>query len=243
MHPNPTMSDAPAVRPPDASPALRHLELIEAEVVRHRQNALRIRAGALFLVGGYIALHSAQSQPRYMFVAPALAIGAWILDAHADWNTRCLAWLSAAVRGETTPRPPPFSLDASPFVERVSLRSALLRPARAAYFQPLVMLASYIAIDAPRLDPDGTPSELFWYLAVTFLSFLTLVAVAWSWWLDRFGSTPAAPRVAASFQGGASLQGAPSGLPGGHASYDGAGPFPPREPRKDHTHPFGTAAG
>lgn len=237
------MSDAPAVRPPDPSPALRHLELIEAEAVRHRQNALRVRVGALFLVGGYVALHSAQSQPRYMFVAPALTLGAWALDAHADWNTRCLAWLSAAVRGETTPRPPPMSLDAGPFGERVSLRSALLRPARAAFFLPLTLLGAYIAVDAPRLDADGAPSELFWYLAVTFVAFLTLVGVAWSWWLDRFGAPPAAPRAATSLPGAASLQGSAAALPSGHASYDGVGPFPPREPRKDHTHPFGTVVG
>lgn len=236
------MSDAPAARPPDAPYALRHLELIEADVARHRQNAFRVRVAALATVGGFVALHGAHAQPRYMFVAPALAVGAWLLDAHAEYHARCLRWLAAAVRGDAAPRPPAMSLDASPFAERVSWRSALLRPARAAFFLPLVMLGAYIAVDAPHLDPDTVPSELFWYLAVTFLGFLALVGVAWSWWLDRFGAGTFAPPPAASTS--ASFQGAPGALPPGHASYDGqGGPFPPRDPRKEHTNPFGTAVG
>jgi hypothetical protein len=220
------MRDPPAA---ELLPALRHLELIEHEIARHRQNAFRVRALALALVGGFVALHSAQSQPRYMFLAPALALGAWLLDAHADFHHRTLRWLAAAVRGDVAPHPPPLCLDASPFEARVSWRATLLRPARVAFFLPLTLLGAYIAIDAPRLDPEGVPSELFWYLLVTFLGFLALVATAWSWWVDRFGSavapSPAADRAAP-----------------GDKVRDAAGPFPPR-PRKDDTHPFGTAVG
>lgn len=236
------MTDAIATRPAETersvdprSPDLRHLELIEQEVSRHRQNALRIRLAGVALVAGYVALHGAQAQPRYMFLAPVIALGAWILDAHADWNMRALRLVARAVRGEIGPRPAPLSLDPEPWSEAVSWRQAMLRPARAAFFHPLATMAAFIAVDAPRLDPDGTPSELFWYLAVSFVSFAVLVVVAWSWWYDHFGEAtaptfpvaPPRPRV--------------SEVPTAFRSADG--PFPPSTPRTDATRPFGTAVG
>jgi hypothetical protein len=234
------MSVVSPARPPDDLHVLRHLEAIEAEAARHRQNAFRVRLATMGMLGGYVALHAAHTQPRYMFVAPALVLGAWLLDAHAEFQVRCLRWLAAAVRGETSPRPPWMSLDVSPFEGRVSWRSVLLRPARAAFFQPFAMLGGYIAVDAPRLDVDGVPSELFWYLAVTFTGFLVLVGVAWSWWLERFGSYVVTP----SETGDVPSRERPFPSANGHASpYGTGGPFPPREARRDDTHPFGTAVG
>lgn len=248
------MSDAPAPRAPDRAPDLMHLELVEREVSRHRQNGLRLRVGALALVAGYIAVHGAQSQPRYMFLAPFLGLALWALDAHADWNARALRALARAIRGEAGPRPAPMSLDVGPFADQVSWRQCLLRPARALYFHPVVTAAAYVAIDAPRLDPDGVPSELFWYLAVTFLAFLALVVVAWSWWYDRFGVAPAYPAAlpapSPSFQAFPAPQ--PPSVPARIEplrAEDSPFPTPPPSPavvvppRTDATRPFGTAVG
>lgn len=229
------MSDAtPDARVPEDPGTLRHLEMTEAEVARHRQNALRTRLATLGLVAGYVALHGAQSQPRYMFIAPVLALAGWALDAHAEWNITALRLLASAVRGETAPRPPRLSLDTRPFAARVSWRRALLRPARAMLFHPLATIAAYVAVDAPRLDPEGVPSELFWYLAVTFVAFLAVVVIAWSWWYDHFGESTATPAWApppppSALDAKVSLQGT-------------EGPFP-TAPRSEHTRPFGTAVG
>ncbi len=227
------MSDAaPEGRAPEDPTTVRHLEQIETEVSRHRQNALRVRLGTLAMVAGYIAIHGAQSPVRYMFVAPVLALGGWILDAHAEWNVTALRTLASAVRGEITPRPPAMTLDVGPFSDRVSWRKALLRPARAVFFHPLTTIAAFISVDAPRLDPEGVPSELFWYLAVTFMAFLALVVVAWSWWYDQFSeraTTPAWPvsQAPRALEAKGSLQGS-------------EGPFP-TAPRSEQTRPFGTA--
>jgi hypothetical protein len=225
------MSDATsAARAPEAPYDPRHLELIEREVARHRQNALAVRLGTLGLVGGFIALHAAQPQPRYMFLAPVFALGGWMLDAHADWNVRALRALARAARGEIGPRPAPLSLDTAPWADRVSWRSALLRPARAVLFHPLTTLAAFVAIDAPRLDPDGVPSELVWYIGVSFAAFVALVMVAWSWWYDTFAdaAAPVAKTAPRSLD-------VPVVRPGDN-------PFPPA-PRSDQTRPFGTAVG
>lgn len=231
------MSDAtPEARVPEDPTTLRHLEMVEAEVSRHRQNALRIRLGALAVVAGYVALHGAQSQPRYMFLAPVLALAGWALDAHAEWNVNALRLLASAVRGETGPRPPSLTLDARPFSDRVSWRRALLRPARAMFFHPLTVIAAYVSVDAPRLDPEGVPSELFWYLAVTFMAFLAVVIVAWSWWYDHFGETATPPAWQPQSQAQPRALDAKSSLQGSE------GPFP-SAPKSEHTRPFGTAVG
>ncbi len=228
------MNDATPARAPEGAPDPRHLELVEREVSRHRQNSLRVRMGALALVAGFIAVMSAQAQPRYMFLAPLIALAGWALDAHAEWNVRALRVLAHAIRGEVGPRPAPLSLDTAPWADRVSWRQVILRPARALLFHPMTAIAAYVSIDAPRLDPDGVPSELAWYLAVTFLAFLALVVIAWSWWYDHFGD--AGVTQAPSFQGRAPAIDAPRQL------RDGEGPFP-TAPRNDRTRPFGTAVG
>lgn len=230
------MSEASPPQGPDPSMDLRHLERIEAEVSRHQQNAWRVRLSVLALVAGFVALHG--NHGRYMFLAPVLGLGCWLLDAHAEWNVRALRLLAASVRGALVPKALPMTLDVSPWASLVSWRSVLLRPARALYYHPLVTMVAYVAIDAPRLDPDGMPSELFWYLAVSFTSFLGLVLVAWSWWYDRFG----APLPPQTFSPGptASYQGAPQQLDASRRAPDG--PFPVT-PRSDATRPFGTAAG
>lgn len=215
---------------------LRHLERVEAEVSRHQQNALRIRLAALGLVGGFVALHGAHG--RYMFLAPVLALGCWLLDAHAEWNARALRLLAASVRGALVPKALPMSLDVSPWASLVSWRSVLLRPARALFYHPLATMVAYVAIDAPRLDPDGVPSELFWYLAVTFTSFLAMVLVAWSWWYDRFGSPQSMPVFVPPPS--ASHQGQTPQLDASRRNPDA--PFA-TAPRSDATRPFGTATG
>lgn len=227
------MSDAaPEGRAPEDPTTVRHLEQIETEVSRHRQNALRVRFGTLAMVAGYIAIHGAQNPARYMFVAPVLALGGWILDAHSEWNINALRVLASAVRGEIAPRPPAMTLDVGPFADRVSWRKALLRPARAVFFHPLTTIAAYISVDAPRLDPEGVPSELFWYLAVTFAAFLALVVVAWSWWYDQFSERASQPAWPASQ--------APRALESKSSLQGSEGPFP-TPPRSAETRPFGTA--
>lgn len=230
------MSDAPDPRPTDSAPDLRHLELLDAEIARHRQNSFRTRVASLALVAGFIAWHAQHTQPRYMFLAPVLALGAWTLDAAAGWHEQGLRLAVLSVLGAPGPRALPRSVDIAPFTAKMSVRRALLQPSRALWFLPLVACAGAVAADAPLFDAQSVPSQLFWYLAVAFLSFLGLVAVAGSWWYDQFAD----PAVRAPFipTKPAALSPAPEAL-----ARNGEGPFPVTAKRNDPTHPFGTAVG
>lgn len=211
---------------------LRHIERIETEIARHRQNGLWVRLGGLSLTAGFIALHGLSSTPRYMFLAPMLAAAAWGLDAHAAWNVEALRALARVVRGEAPLRVPALSLDVTPVREMASWRRAFLSPARALLYHPLLTVAAIVAVDAPRLDPDGFPTEWMWYVAVVLGAFATLALATWSWWYDRYGSAAPPAQRPAAFP--PLIASAPREL--------NAPQNPPVViPRAERTRPFGTA--
>jgi hypothetical protein len=207
---------------------VRHLELVECEASRLRRVSPWVRAATWSSVSVYIALHGSSGQARYMFVAPMLAAAGWLLDAHVEYRAKALGELARAIRGERGPTPSMFTLDASSWTDSVSIRRILLQGTRVLAFHPLAVIAAYISVDAPRLDPEGFPSELFWYLLVTFGAIFVLILSAWSWWYDHF-SDAQTPKFTPTM--------VPS-LQDGNAS--SPGPFPPS--RDDQrTRPFGTA--
>lgn len=185
------MSEANA---PDAV-TVAHLTLVAEERLRATRWSLALRPLSLLAVTGVVVLHAPMNPARYMFLAPALALSAWAVDAALAQRVRSLDALADALRGRGA-RPAMMSMDLAPYASASSWRVSVLGGPRARWFLPLAVASAAIAIDAQHFGPDDAPGEIVWYLALLLMTLGTLSLTAWSWWLDRFGDAPVASAAA-----------------------------------------------
>lgn len=170
-----------------------HLTLVAEERLRVTRWSLALRPLSLAAVTAAAVVHAGVNPSRYMFLAPALAVSAWLTDAALVRRAQRLDALGDALRSGRAPRPLALSMDLAPWSEPGSWRVALLGGARLRWFLPLAAAAAAIAIDAQRFGPDDSPGELVWYLVLLVVSLGAASLGAWSWWMDRFGDPLPSP--------------------------------------------------
>lgn len=214
------MSEAHA---PDPA-TVAHLTLIAEERLRATRWSLALRPLSLAAVTAVAVLHAPMNPSRYMFLAPALALSAWYVDAGLARRVRALDALASALQAGASPRPARLAMDLDAWAPDGAWRVAILGGPRARWFLPLSALAAAIAIDAQRFGPDDAPGEIVWYLALLMMSLGAASLAAWSWWLDRFGEGASAPRPAPAV--------APALAAPPRPAVDLAAPFAPRASRE-----------
>lgn len=175
------MPDAPVL---DAS-VIAHLTLVAEERLRVTRWSLALRLAAVAAVSAVVVLHAPMNPSRYMFLAPLLALSAWITEASLAHRAQCLDALAEALRHGSSPRPSPLSMDLAPWSVGISWRRALLGGARVRWFAPLTLLAAAVTVDAQRFGPEDSPGEVGWYLGLAMVGLLVAALTAWSWWIER----------------------------------------------------------
>ncbi|MEZ4406284.1 MAG: hypothetical protein R3A52_07405 [Polyangiales bacterium] len=174
---------------------LQHLALVEGERARCARDATRVRLATLALEVGFVVLHAGATWPRYMFIAPLVAVAGWAVEAQVNRRAEALGLLAGAVRGDWGPRPARLSLDAEAWVDQTSLRRAVFKPATALLYHPAALIGAMVAVDAQNVRGGEWPAEPYWYAALAALGSLALVMVFASWLMDRRREAP--PRAMA----------------------------------------------
>ncbi len=211
-----------------------HLARVSEEAARARRATIPLRASSALAVCVVSVWHASMQPARYMWVAPLLALGFWSLDATLGRRAAAFERLSAALRGEVVPPPPPHSLDPTPYEAALSVRAQWLEPARALFYGALVTFSAAVAVDAQQFPPAESLQEVVWYLFVALGALTLLALIAWSWWVDRFQLRPRAPAVLSAPAPAAS---APQFAPPVSMPVGAPGPFPVRAPRPSQEPP------
>ncbi|MBK8691945.1 MAG: hypothetical protein IPN17_06475 [Deltaproteobacteria bacterium] len=162
----------------------RFLATLRASV--HGQT-LGLRLATLAGVSAWLLVHGQNAEPRYLFVAPLLAVAGASLEVGLARRDLLLAALS---------RVPTAMIDLELVSEQAPWRRALVRSATAWLYAPMAAVAAAITIDALGARPGWT-QQAIWMVALSLSVLATYAGLLGAWWLDRFGEQAPQPGLAA----------------------------------------------
>lgn len=178
----------------------RFLATLRASV--HGQT-LGLRLATLAGVSAWLLMHGQSAEPRYLFVAPLLAVAGASLEVGLARRDLLLAALS---------RVPTAMVDLELVSEQVPWRRALVRSATAWLYAPMAAVAAAITIDALGARPGWT-QQAIWMVALSLSVLATYAGLMGAWWLDRFGEQAPPPGAAALRSASASASSSPAAAP------------------------------
>lgn len=177
----------------------RFLATLRATVHGH---TLGLRLATLAGVSAWLLVHGQSAEPRYLFVAPMLAVAGGSLEVGLARRDLLLAALA---------RVPTAMVDLELVSEQVPWRRALVRSAVSWLYAPVAAVAAAITIDALGARPGWT-QQAIWMVALGLSVLATYAGLLGAWWLDRFGEQAPSPGLAA-LRSAASPSAAPVAAP------------------------------
>lgn len=168
---------------------LQHLALVVSERLRCERETTTARLATVAIEAGFMVVHASAPWPRYMFIAPLVALAGWAVEAQINRRKAGLGVIESALRTESEQHPEELSLDVDRVRSETSLWRAVLRPATAVIYHPAAVVGALVAIDAQNVGGTRWPEEPYWYAAVGVLAGVALVAIALTAMAERSGRT------------------------------------------------------
>ena len=217
---------------PQTHPLAEHQRFLATLRARVQGQTLWLRLATLAGVSAWVLTHGAAAEPRYLFVAPALALVGGAMEVGLARRDQLLGALA---------RVPTVLVDVELVEAQVPWRRALVRSALGWLYVPTAALAAGITIDTLAARP-GWAAQTVWTVALALAVVAAYAGLLGAWWLDRFGE-PARPLGVAALRGpfpteapaAPAVQRTPSLAP----PEPSPGPFPVKRPEAT-TQSFGT---
>ncbi len=165
----------------DPTALAEHQRFLAAARSRLFVHALWLRVATLAGVSSWVLVHGQGAEPRYLFVAPLVALVGGVLDVGVVRREMLFGALAKL----------PVPVMATEAVEgQVPWRRAVYRSAVPWLHLPVMAVAAGITIDAQAARP-GWSAEGLWVAALVFALLGIYAVLLGAWWSDRAAAAQA----------------------------------------------------